>query len=322
MSIARKFVIQLLLLVLAYSLASRCEAGTISAVTEDFGAVPLGTIRHDRLDSSYLSIGNAFPSVGMVATNDNFFGGSAVLIASDWLLTAAHVVDYAQPLGWSFLFGGNYYNAAAVFKEPTYTGNLYAGNDIALVRLSTPVVGVTPATRYTGTSELGQTASMSGYGATGTGLTGATTYDLLRRGGNNVIDQLGSYLSTVHPGFGTVSNNILLTDFDHPTNAALNKMGSATPLNLEYLIAPGDSGSGMFVDFGSGFELVGINYAGFFVDGTGNSNYGDMAGAIRVSAYNAWIDSHLAAVPEPSTIVLLCMGSTVLFMRRRRRPLE
>jgi succinyl-CoA synthetase beta subunit len=99
---------------------------------------------------------------------------------------------------------------------------------------------------------------------------------------------------------------ILESDFDNPRTKYQrrdNAMGSSSPLNLEGLIAPGDSGGGLFINVGGTNYLAGINsFIGSF-DGKTNADYGDISGAIRVSAFNSWIDSVLSG-PVPRTVSL------------------
>ena len=83
------------------------------------------------------------------------------------------------------------YDVASVVTAPSFNLSGHLENDLAVVRLSLSVTGVTPVPFYiTGTSELNQTITLIGYGFTGTGLTGGTTADSQRRGANNVIDAL------------------------------------------------------------------------------------------------------------------------------------
>jgi len=291
-----------------------------------------GTIRHDRSDQLYLNLGAqpAYASVGQLkfSTPNGNYLGSGTLIASNWVLTAAHCVDTATTM--QFNVGGGTYSGGRWFAYPQWNGNLAAGYDIGLIQLTAPVSAITPATRYRGQSEIGRTATFVGYGMTGTGLTGAIKYDGKKRGGQNVLDRFYSGSNK--------TGRILMADFDNPLNKKDNRYGSATPLNLEYLIAPGDSGGGVFVDFGSGPVLVGVNSFGGAYDGKVDSDYGDVSGSTRVSAFNAWIDSFvgystlagktsangtdslpakLSAVPEPASMSLLVLG-VLAFLRRRR----
>jgi Trypsin/PEP-CTERM motif len=272
----------------------------------------VGTIRHDVPDASYLGLASSFPSVGFIA-GPGFFG-SGVLIAGQWVLTAAHMVDAPNPASdWSFIINGDLYTGAEIFVFPAWISDLMAGNDIGLLKLDAPVVGVTPATRYTGSSEVGEVGTHAGFGLTGTGLTGATTVDFKKRAGDNMIDALGTAVGW--------SSNILFDDFDNPLSAADNFFGSATPLGLEYLIAPGDSGGGLFADFGSGYELVGIHSFLATIDGNNDADYGDLSGSIRVASYNAWIDDTIA-VPEPGTLALLFTGALAFGVRRFRKQVQ
>ena len=297
-----------------------------------------GTIRSDRPDSLYqdLAASPGYAGVGQFigTTSNSSFAASGTLIAPDWVLTAAHVVDQATSL--TFKIGGNSYAGSTWAYHSKWTGDLAAGYDIGLVKLSS-VPGIAPAARYTGSSELGAVGTSAGYGMTGTGLTGAITFDSVKRAGQNVIDRY----------YSNRSNRIVISDFDNPNRPSDSAFGSSSPLDLEYLIAPGDSGGGLFVDLGSGPRLAGVHSFGTALDGLINSDYGDISGHTRVSVFNSWIDSILSggsgvsgggkggkgrpfsanemefdavwitAVPEPGSLALLLLGAVGLFAWRR-----
>jgi hypothetical protein len=295
-----------------------------------------GTVRDDRSDSLYLNLGSLYPSVGQILGADatSSFAASAVLVSQDWALTAAHVTSGATSL--SFNVGGNNYAGSGWVTNPNWTGSLSNGYDLGLIHLNSSVTNVAPALRYTGSSENGKTATYVGYGTTGTGLTGwqnvSSFSQLEKRGEQNVIDYLPNA-------------RILESDFDNPATKFQkrdNSMGSRTPLDLEGLIAPGDSGGGVFINVSGVNYLAGINSFLSAWDGKVNADYGDISGAIRVSAFNSWIDSvingpaptnlatSLAAdanavafttgstVPEPATSVLFLIAAIAGLIRRRR----
>ena len=55
---------------------------------------------------------------------------------------------------------------------------------------------------------------------------------------------------------------------------------------LEFLISPGDSGGGLFIDQ----KLAGIHSYVYATDGKSDSDYGDVGCSTRVSDYIEWID--------------------------------
>ena len=265
------------------------------------------TIRDDQPDSSYLALA-ASMEYAPVGTFVNSWGytGSGTLIAPDWVLTAAHNLILAS--SGTFTINGTSYTSTQLIGNPGWNeNNSFGGYDFGLVHLSSPVVGITPATLYTGSSDLGQIGTFVGFGFTGTGLTGWKTLDNQKRAFQNVIDG----------NFGNPSL-VLGCDFDNLHSTTNNVFGDATPLTLEGCVAPGDSGGGVFITIDSQTYLEGVISLVASIDGNSNSDYGDASGFGRVSAFIPWITS---TIPEPSASTLLVAGAGLgmLFGRRRRQ---
>jgi len=285
----------------------------------------------------------------VTSTLGGSFIGSSVLIADQWLLTAAHMLDTnvdgvqdvpAGNISVTFQVPSGTYvmGASAAIMNPAWIGfvagnNLY-GNDIALIQLNgTAPAGAQRYGLYTGSGEVGPVAPIqdhAGYGNTGTsGNTGAIngTYGT-RRWGQNTYDGLNLF----GPYFpGTPANTQLNYDFDNGLAAndaagvifGINHLGLGFP--NESLIAGGDSGGPAFINgLIAGIHSYGLTFSGQGAPdidgGTLNSSFGEFAGDTRVSQYVGWIQATTAtAVPEPATLSLLALSLCALRARRRKR---
>jgi hypothetical protein len=291
-------------------------------------------VRDSDADSLYVTLGSSAPydSVGRFSgtTNRSGFLASGTLIAPDWVLTAAHVVDRAKTL--TFIIGGQTYQADQKVVYPNWNGDLWSGYDIGLVHLVKPVDNVKPAQLYTGNRELNQADTVVGFGKTGTGELGDTKCDGLKRGAQNVISQIEN-------------KRLLVADFDNPLPSSAVPLGYTHSLPLEGMIAPGDSGGGLFITTATGTYLAGVNSFVGSDFGTPHSVYGNFSGHTRVSAFSDWITARIHGenpalvespkdaevssqrttvfpAPEPGSLALLFAAAVMLGISRYllRRP--
>lgn len=300
-------------------------------------------------DSAVAADTAVFDSVGWVEIQEgsSTYRGTGVLVAADWVLTAAHNWLAEEVTGLNFHLGGTAYTATLGqwYQHPGWQANPEVGPaqgwDMALFHLVQPVTGITAAPRYSGSKELGASILFGGYGLAGTATTGPrpnaapTLYAAW-----NTIDRVVSI--TGEAGMG----GALLADFDDgggarnslagagvydtsgasfsfiPNGTISAQSSSATFVALEGTTASGDSGGPAFADFGNGYELVGLVSWGVNPTNPGNlygSGYGDVTYFTRVSSGNDWI---AAIIPEPNRIGLVglsLIGSLASRARRRGR---
>ena len=287
--------------------------------------VSAGIIRHDTPDSWYTGFATdpAFKGVGLIAfdTAAGEYTCSGTVVHKNWVLTAGHCVDEAKSM--SFYLPGDsgwrFYESDSWIAHENYTSTgLLAGWDIGLMHFDADF-DVDPAQLYAGDAELLNASASVGFGVTGNGETGMSHTDYVRRAGTNIIDDLWSL-----EGNG---DQILWSDFDHPTDASYNlfdylefdfdNLASA----LEILVAPGDSGGGVFIEENGQVYLAGVHsFISDFRD-DGIYGYGDGYGSTRVSSFGNWINEKINAqeVPESSGLLLAVIGLLGLFAQRSRQ---
>lgn len=287
-------------------------------------AVPAiaGVIRHDTPSSQYelVAQATAFNPVGKIISTDTFgqqFGCSGTAISSHWMLTAAHCIqdvnqisfEVKNSLGVSTAYQADNWIAHENFD----INNLLAGWDIGLVHFNT-ALDVNTANLYQGNNEVGSVGVYVGFGATGTGLTGVNQNWGTKRAGFN---RISFDFSTEGTG-----DQILWSDFDAPFSFDPNSdmFGDGYALPLEYGIAFGDSGGGMFILENGEYYLAGVNsFLSNFNYSNAYMDYDDAFGVTRVSSLNAWINHYTANVNEPSTAFLSLFAFALLSLKARRK---
>jgi len=214
------------------------------ALTTNVQAIVLGS---DDVLNTYSSVGYTVTTAGAL--------GSVVAIDPNWALTAAHVAEHDP----AFLVMGDpatgaeglYIYIDQVILHPNYVSGEFH-DDLALIHLSdldpiVPTPGVVDASFATlsnvdSGAGLPTTATLTGYGLTAVDGTFDPNQPILRRYGVAATDPFGPPAPPVDPGFPyDCSQAMLLCTYDTTGGA------------------PGDSGGAMWLDYGGGEVVAGIN---------------------------------------------------------------
>lgn len=217
-------------------------------------------VRDDREDARYLELGKKYPAAVRILPD-----GAGVLVAPEWVLTAAHVARGVARRGPRVEIGGREISVARVFVDDRWNERAH---DIALLRLAEPVEDIEPVALYTGDDEAGRTVVFVGHGDTGTGLTGPKTMDGRKRGATNVVT--------------AVDDDWVFFRFDRGDEAT----------DLEGVSGPGDSGGPALIEKDGKLYTLGVSV---FADGEGGpGRYGIKEGYTRVSTHLPWIRAVMA----------------------------
>jgi secreted trypsin-like serine protease len=287
------------------------------AFTSNVQAIVLGMVD---TDNTYSSVGYTLTSAGGL--------GSVVALDPYWVLTAAHVVESSPAL---MVMGdpnagteGLYFYFDQVITHPDYVSGEFH-DDLALIKLSAldPIIpnpGVVDASFATLSnidlgSGLPSTATLTGYGLTSVDGTVDLAEPLLRRYGVAATDPAGPPVPPFDPGFPVDCSLAMLLCTYSTTGGA-----------------PGDSGGAMWLDYGAGEVVAGINSFIFdesdLANPPGEPDWTDGYWTVGTSTayYRDWITSHVptamfggSPVPVPSALWLFGSGLIGLIAIARRR---
>lgn len=225
-----------------------------------------GTIDPSTPDSKYVEYGSKFDCivrVGGTANDGNkdfMFYASGVAIDDHHILTAAHVVNGCKEC--FVIIKDKKYIISQITIHKDFEKTFGAG-DIALGYTDDKLELDFYPSLYDTDDEVGKVCSISGYGLTGTFSTGATRSDDKKRAGSNMIDRTFSDVIVCNP----------------------SRRHEKGYTELEFFIASGDSGGGLFIDG----KLAGINSCVMVSNRSPNSSYGEEACHTRISKFIGWI---------------------------------
>jgi hypothetical protein len=229
-----------------------------------------GTREPRNSDQSHLDYGSQFHSVAKIRCrrdDGQWQAASCVVVSPRRAITAAHVVD--KTVEWQVVVGDTAIPASSVKSHPQFNRDKPGSHDIAVVSLDADVLLEYYPELYRGRDEVGCVVSIAGYGLTGTMSAGFSISDGRLRAGSNTVEKCeGGVLVCTAGNYGSPSTS------------------------LEFAIAPGDSGGGLFV----GRFLAGVHS---FVSVRGSiapkSRYGDETAHTRISEETVilWLDEVL-----------------------------
>ncbi|RZQ51303.1 serine protease [Pseudoalteromonas phenolica] len=224
-------------------------------------------IRHDVEDSKYQASIKDFPPLATLYK----IGVHGTLIDPSWVVTAGHGI-FCVENGDTIKVENQF---AEVETRYTHSGYLNGDeNDIALIKLKTPITNIEPAKLYRSSDEATQNIWFIGSGAAGTGLTGQT--DPAISGNKGLLRKAENKIEKT-------SQKELFFVFDKGDNA----------LPLEGVSGNADSG-------GPAYKVIDGQYYVYGVSSRADSptlnvgEYGVTEIYSRISYHASWIDKVVA----------------------------
>jgi hypothetical protein len=220
-----------------------------------------GTIDPNTEDSKYIEYAKGFYFVGQISgTNkeNQIYKASGVAIKPHFILTAAHVVRDIESC--DITFKNKTFHISKIIIPQEFSESNVGYHDIAIGYTKQDLGLEYYPELYENKNEIDKICSISGFGLTGNFISGATHSDGKQRAGSNIIDYIDKHLLVCSP----------------------SKTDKKT--SLEFLIASGDSGGGLFIDG----KLAGINSC-VFSKNSPKSDYDTESGHTRISENLEWI---------------------------------
>lgn len=271
----------------------------------------------------------SFSAVGALISNDGILG-TATLISSDVVITAAHVLKNRtkDPIpdknDWEFILYHDFDKAPQGFRysinrffihpnwiirqeqHPPFGDGDRTGYDIALAKLDQKIVGVKPLSLPNDSYlRINQKVFVAGFGNLVEGGSGFQNFQNSRRmAGENRVDRIVE--NALSDGLQeSLSGGLLAFDFDSPYNAH-NSLGQGAssfenlpegnsdhePLEFEVSTAEGDSGAPLISYEDGIWQIFGtVSY------GSSDSTYGDITVCTRLKNHIPWISENISAWP-------------------------
>jgi len=226
-----------------------------------------GTIDPRTPDENYISYAKDFHYIGKLCgtyNDDIKFCASAIAIDDHHVLTAAHVVQNSKSS--IVYFDNKEFCLIKIIVHKDFDDNKFGKADIAIAYSEKPFGLKFYPKLYEKDDEVGKVCCISGYGLTGNFYTGAIYSDSKKRAGSNTVDYIQDDMLICSP----------------------SKSYDKNKTSLEFLIAKGDSGGGLFIDN----RLAGINSCVMAVDRSPKSKYNEESGHTRIQKFLSWIEEN------------------------------
>lgn len=230
-----------------------------------------GTMSPSKPDEKHLKYASegfecVVPITGLCCCAENkeknhTFHASAVVINPHWFLTAAHVVKNTSEV--KIKIKEKQVSVNKIFINEDFNEENFGFGDLAIGYCEEKIDLDFFPDLYKEKDEENKVVSICGYGMYGTFSTGAIKSDGKKRAGSNIVNR--------------IERTVLVCTLEDKHT------------ELEFLIASGDSGGGLFIEN----KLAGINTFVMASDKVPNSSYGDECAHTRISLYSDWIEKKI-----------------------------